>query len=73
MYIITLAWFYVTLMMAITEPSLTGGFLTLLFYGVLPCGLFLWLVGTPQRKRNKLREVAEQDLGKPDRADSEAD
>lgn len=73
MYIIAIAWFYVTMMMAITEPNLTAGCLTLLFYGLLPCGLFLWLVGTPQRKRNKLREVAEQNLGEPDRTNPETD
>jgi hypothetical protein len=59
MYIVAIAWLYVTFMMAITETSITGGVLTFLFYGVLPCGLFLWLVGTPQRKRNKSGQIAE--------------
>lgn len=73
MYIIAIAWLYVTLMMAITEPSLTAGTLTFVFYGLLPCGLFLWLIGTPQRKRNKLSQIPQQNLGEPDRTDTQAD
>ncbi len=74
MYIIAIAWLYVAFMMAITEPSVIGGVLTLVFYGLLPCALLLWLVGTPQRRRNKaLREVAEQNLGEPDRAHAQDD
>ena len=73
MYIVAIAWLYVALMMALTEPSITGGVLTLLFYGILPCALFLWLFGTPQRKRNRLGQVSQQDLGQPDRADAHQD
>ncbi len=58
MYIIAIAWLYVTLMMAATEPSVTAGVLTFAFYGLLPCALFIWLIGTPQRKRNKLKQSA---------------
>jgi hypothetical protein len=73
MYIIAIGWLYVSLMMAITEPSFVAGVLTFLFYGLLPCALFLWLFGTPQRKRNQSAKVTEQRAGEPDRADTEAD
>jgi hypothetical protein len=73
MYIVAIAWLYVTLMMSITEPNLTAGLLTFLFYGVLPCALFLWLFGTPQRNRNKSAKIAEKRTGEPDRPDAEAD
>lgn len=73
MYIVAIAWLYVTLMMAITEPSLAGGLLSFLFYGVLPCALFLWLFGTPQRNRNKSAKIAEDSAGEPDRPDAKAD
>jgi biotin transporter BioY len=73
MYIVAIAWLYVTLMMALTETSLTAGVLTFLFYGLLPCALLLWIVGTPQRRRNKSAQVAEQDLGQPDGSDSQSD
>lgn len=73
MYIVAIAWLYVTLMMALTEPSVVAGVLTFVFYGLLPCALLLWLVGTPQRRRNQLRQAAEQRPGQPNRADAEAD
>lgn len=68
MYIVAIAWLYVTLLMALTEPSVTGGVLTFLFYGLFPCALFLWLLGTPQRRRNLMRP--QQEAGKPDRSDT---
>ena len=73
MYIVAIAWVYVALMMAITEPNFVAGMLTLLFYGLLPCALFLWLFGTPQRKRNRSAKIAEEGSGEPDRANTEAD
>lgn len=59
MYIVAIAWIYVILMMAITENSVTAGILTFLFYGVLPVAVILYLMGTPQRRRNRLQREAE--------------
>ena len=76
MYIVAIAWLYVTVLMAATEPSVTAGVLTLLCYGLLPCALFLWIVGTPQRRRNKQRQQAlalQRQLGDPDRTDTQHD
>jgi biotin transporter BioY len=73
MYIVAIAWLYVTLMMALTEPSFVAGVLTFVFYGLLPCALLLWLVGTPQRRRNQSRKVAEQQLDHQDGSDAETD
>lgn len=73
MYIVAIAWLYVALMMAITENSLPGAVLSFVFYGLLPCALLLWIIGTPQRKRNKLRQTAQQQLGQPDGTDTQAD
>lgn len=76
MYIVAIAWLYVTLMMAATESSVVAGVLTFLFYGLLPCALFIWLFSTPQRRRNRrAKESAEpgasieQPLDQPDRTD----
>lgn len=52
-YIVAIAWLYVVLMMSLTETSFVAGVATFLFYGLLPLALFLWLVGTPQRRRNR--------------------
>ncbi len=64
MYIIAIAWGFVVILMAAAEAmstSVTAGLLTLLFYGVLPLALVLYLMGTPQRRRNQIKqELAEQ-------------
>lgn len=67
MYIVAIGWLYVTALMALTASSLVGGVMTFVFYGVLPCGLLLWLLGTPQRRRNRALAVgAEHVADKPD-------
>lgn len=71
MYIIAIAWLYVTFLMAATEASITAGILTFVFYGLMPCGLLMWILGTPQRKRKKA--LLEEELSQPDRADSQSD
>lgn len=59
MYVIAIGWLYVTLLMAATEPNLTAGVLTFIFYGLAPLALLLWLFGTPQRRRNLARREAD--------------
>lgn len=60
MYVIAIAWLYVTVLMAATEPNLTAGVLTFALYGLAPLALLLWLFGTPQRRRQRqARESAE--------------
>ncbi|WP_300337603.1 hypothetical protein [Accumulibacter sp.] len=51
MYIVAIGWLYVTVLMALTESSVVAGLLTLLFYGLLPTALLLWLFGGPVRRR----------------------
>lgn len=55
MYIVAIAWIYVTLLMALAETNVTAGILTFTLYGLLPLALLLWLFGTPIRRR-RLRE-----------------
>jgi len=52
-YIVAIAWLYVVLMMSLTETSVVAGIVTFALYGLAPLSLFLWLVGTPQRRRNR--------------------
>lgn len=65
MYLVPIAWLYVALMMALAEATnsngtVLGAFITFLFYGVLPVGLVVYLMGTPARKRAiKAKEQAE--------------
>ena len=71
MYIVAIAWLYVTLMMAITENSVVGGVLTFVFYGLAPLGLFLWVFGTPARRRRKLASMRQDQMNSPDAANSQ--
>ena len=61
MYVIAIAWLYVTVLMAATEPNLTAGVLTFVCYGLLPLSLLLWLFGAPRRKshRDSLRHSSQ--------------
>ena len=54
MYIIVIAWLYVIVLMAATEKSVVAGLLTLTFYGLAPVALFLWIFGTPGRRRARI-------------------
>lgn len=76
MHIIAIGWIWVVLMMAITESSVVAGVLTLVFYGVAPCALLLWLGNTTNRRRKQHRQqVEEQRLAqfKNEAADEAAD
>ncbi len=53
MYIVAIAWGYVVLMMSITEESIIAGVMTFVLYGILPLSIILYIMGTPQRKRNR--------------------
>lgn len=55
MYIVAIAWIYVVFMMSITEQTATAAVMTFLLYGVIPLAIVLYLMGTPQRKRNRQR------------------
>jgi hypothetical protein len=53
MYIVAIAWLFVTVLMALTERSITAGLLTFLLYGLAPLMLFWWIVGTPRRRARR--------------------
>ncbi len=60
MYLVAIAWIYVVVLMALAEAMSDGGSwlgatITLLFYGVLPLGVALYLLGTPARRGARRR------------------
>ena len=65
MYLIVIAWFYVTAMMAIVEASspqgsILGACITFALYGLLPMSLLIYILATPERKRKlKARQLAQ--------------
>ncbi|MFZ6691054.1 hypothetical protein [Undibacterium sp. SXout20W] len=58
MYIVAIAWVYVVLLMAITEPSVIAGIMTFVFYCLFPLTILLYLMRTPQRKRERAENSA---------------
>jgi hypothetical protein len=63
MNIVTIAWLYVVLMMALAEAlspqgTVLGAVFTFLLYGLMPLSLVLYLMGTPMRRRARLKAEA---------------
>lgn len=61
MYLIVIAWLYVTLMMALaeafsTQGSVLGAIITFVMCGALPMSLLVYIMGTPLRRKAKRRE-----------------
>lgn len=56
MYIIVIGWLYITVLMAATEKTLVAGLLSLIFYGLAPVALFIWIFGSPARRRASARK-----------------
>lgn len=64
MWIVAIAWMYVTLMMALAEATspqgtVLGAIFTFLMYGLGPLALVLYLMGAPARRKALLQ--AERD------------
>ena len=52
MYIVAIGWAYVILMMAITASSVAKALGILIFLGVLPLALFVYVADGPRRRRS---------------------
>jgi len=70
MYLIVIAWLYVTLLMALAEAfssqgGILGAIITFLLYGVLPMSLVVYLGGTPLRRKaiRRQEQAAEAQSG----------
>lgn len=63
MYIVAIGWIYVVVLMALTEESVAAGLATFLFYGIAPLAVLLYLMGTPQRRRNRRRRESMSEAG----------
>ena len=66
MYLVVIAWMYVTLMMAVaeatsTQGSVLGAIVTFVLYGLVPMTLVVYLMRAPgRRKALRAREAAER-------------
>jgi uncharacterized membrane protein len=65
MYLVAIAWMYVVVMMSVAEATapngtVLGAIVTFFLYGVLPCVILMYLMGTPMRRRAiRAKEQAE--------------
>lgn len=60
MLIIAIAWLYVVVLMAATQPTWLAAIATLMFYGLLPLSIVLYLINTPaRRRRQRMRAMAQ--------------
>lgn len=61
MYIVAIGWMYVVTLMAATENNIAAGLATFLFYGVLPCSVLVYIMGTKNRRlRREFQELQAQ-------------
>ncbi len=56
MYLVAIAWMYVVVMMSVAEATapngtVLGAIITFFLYGVLPCVILMYLMGTPSRRK----------------------
>jgi len=56
MYLVTIAWMFVVVMMALAEAThpngtVLGAIFTFLLYGALPLSIVRYVMGTPRRRR----------------------
>lgn len=72
MYIVAIGWAYVILMMAITSSSLGKALAILLFLGVLPLALFVYVADRPRRRRRSV-DTVDEIADHPNSADSQSD
>lgn len=70
MYIVAIGWAYVILMMAITSSSIGKALAILIFLGVIPLALFVFVFGRPKRRS---MSVTDQETDQPHTSDSHSD
>jgi predicted membrane channel-forming protein YqfA (hemolysin III family) len=69
MLLVAIGWMYVVLMMALAEAmspqgTLFGALITLVFYGVIPLSIVLYLMSAPARRKLRAqREAASNPAG----------
>jgi len=81
--IIIIGWLYVTVLMAVNEPTVVAGVMTFLFNGLLPCVFPAWLIIRKVRRQRlawrqqlaaQASAVAGDELpGQPDGTDPKTD
>jgi len=71
MYLLAVAWLYVTVLMALAEVAapngtLLGACITFVFYGLLPLSVLLYIAATPARQRARRMREKQSFIHAPD-------
>ncbi len=56
--VVAIGWLYVVVLMAATQDGWLAAIGTLVFYGLLPLGIVLYLLGAPGRARRRRAALA---------------
>jgi len=72
MYIVAIGWGYVILMMAITASSVGKALAILIFFGVVPLALFVY-VADGSRRRKRSMAMSDKGPNQRDAADPHSD
>lgn len=79
MWIVAIAWIYVVVLMAATEPTAIGGIMTFVFYCAVPLSILFYLAGARRRRRRSRVQgqaqgrSGDKDAAEVDDAASDAD
>jgi predicted membrane channel-forming protein YqfA (hemolysin III family) len=76
MHIVALGWMFVVVLMSAAEAtspqgSLLGAMVTFVFYGLIPVGIVVYVMNTPNRRRARRRQEDEEarNAAPPDEVD----
>lgn len=67
MWIVAIAWIYVVVLMAATEPTAVGGVMTFVFYCAVPLSILFYITGA--RRRRLRRGTTPGRRGQPGRSE----
>lgn len=70
MWIVAIAWIYVVLLMAATEPSIVAAIMTFVFYCLVPLSILFYLAGGRARRARRDAAGAPSDGGGDGAGDS---
>jgi len=71
MWIVAIAWIYVVVLMAATEPTVVGGIMTFVFYCAVPLSILFYLTGAKRRRQR--RQMTTQGRDQPGNKDAAGD
>ena len=63
MWIVAIAWIYVVVLMAATEPTVVAGIMTFAFYCALPLSILFYITGARRRRQRGPTQQSRRQLG----------